>query len=460
MRTFPSHPADPGPLDALLDLLRDRRVVVLAGAGCSTESGIPDYRGPEGSLRVRKPMQYQEFTRSEAARVRYWARSTIGWPRLAAARPNAAHHALARLERDGAAGGVITQNVDGLHQAAGSRRVVELHGSLAAVRCLECGRDERRDRFQERLRVLNARWEARLHGRAPAGAVRSAPDGDVELPSWALESFRVPGCEACGGVVKPDVVFFGENVPRERVEEAWRLFAEADVLLVVGSSLTVYSGRRFIYRAQEEGVPIAIVNIGPTRADEVAAVKVEGALGRVLPALAEALLPRRPDRLPDGPPDSSGSMHDADGMPLAVLPPAGRTPPAGRPGADADPQRQERSMSPDENTRTPSGLQYSDRKVGEGQEAASGDHVVVHYTGQLENGRQFDSSRDRGEPFEFALGAGMVIRGWDEGVAGMRVGGRRILVIPPELGYGARGAGGVIPPNSTLVFDVELLEIR
>jgi NAD+-dependent protein deacetylase sirtuin 4 len=295
MRAFPPHSADPGPLDALLDLLRDRRVVALAGAGCSTESGIPDYRGPEGSLRARTPIQYQEFTRSEAARVRYWARSTIGWPRLSAARPNAAHRALARLEEGGVAGGVITQNVDGLHQAAGSRRVVELHGSLASVRCLECGRDARRDRFQERLRLLNERWEAWLQGRAPTGAVRSAPDGDAELPSWALESFRVPGCEACGGVVKPDVVLFGENVPRERVEEAWRLFAEADVLLVVGSSLTVYSGRRFIYRAQQEDVPIAIVNIGPTRADEMAAVKVEGPLGRVLPALAEALLPQRPN---------------------------------------------------------------------------------------------------------------------------------------------------------------------
>lgn len=279
-------------LPALLDLLRGRRVVVLAGAGCSTESGIPDYRGPEGSLRTRKPVQYQEFVRSEAARVRYWARGTAGWTRFSAARPNAGHHALARLEEGGPVRGIITQNVDGLHHAAGSRRVVELHGSLAAVRCLECGGSEPRGDFQLRLLGLNAEWAERLARAAAEGAVEAAPDGDAELPAWAVESFRVPGCAACGGVLKPDVVFFGENVPARTVEEAWSLFGEADVLLVAGSSLTVYSGRRFIYRAQQEGVPIAVVNLGPTRADEMAAAKVEGPLGRVLPRLADELLGR------------------------------------------------------------------------------------------------------------------------------------------------------------------------
>src|SRR5690606_24546351 len=246
----PPRPADPVALGPLADLLRDRRVVVLAGAGCSTESGIPDYRGPEGRRRVRAPIQYQEFVRSEAARVRHWARSTVGWPRLSAARPNPAHHALARLEESGRVRGIITQNVDGLHQAAGSRRVVELHGSLASVRCLGCGGLASREAFQERLRGENAEWIDRL-----ADGIEAAPDGDAELPGSALESFRVPGCEACGGVVKPDVVFFGENVPPSCVERAWRLFGEAEVLLVVGSSLTVYSGRRFIYRAREEGIP-------------------------------------------------------------------------------------------------------------------------------------------------------------------------------------------------------------
>jgi len=274
--------ADLETLQPLLDLLRGRRVVVLAGAGCSTESGIPDYRGPDA--KPRAPMQYGEFVRSEAARVRYWARSAVGWPRFSAARPNAGHHALAALEEAGAVQGVITQNVDGLHHAAGSRRVVELHGSLASVRCLACGQASPRDEWQARLLAGNAEWARRL-----SGEVEQAPDGDAELPAWAMETFHVPACEACGGVIKPDVVFFGENVPAQRVEDAWRLFAEAEVLLVAGSSLTVCSGRRFIYRAQQDGVPIGIINIGPTRADEMAAAKVEGPLGRVLPRLADAL---------------------------------------------------------------------------------------------------------------------------------------------------------------------------
>jgi NAD+-dependent protein deacetylase sirtuin 4 len=271
-------------LEPLVGLLRGRRAVVLAGAGCSTESGIPDYRGPEGSMRTRKPIQYQEFVRGEAARVRYWARSAVGWPRFSAARPNAAHAALAELEAAGVVAGIITQNVDGLHHAAGSRRVVELHGSLACVRCLGCGATTTRGAFQDRLLAMNAEWARRMDGQ-----VQAAPDGDAELPAWAMERFAVPACEACGGMMKPDVVFFGENVPAGVVEDAWRLFGEGDVLLVAGSSLTVYSGRRFIYRAQQDGVPIGIVNIGPTRADELAAARVDGPLGRVLPRLAAIL---------------------------------------------------------------------------------------------------------------------------------------------------------------------------
>jgi NAD-dependent SIR2 family protein deacetylase len=231
-------------------------------------------------------MQYQEFMRSEGARVRYWARSTIGWERFAAARPNAAHLALARLEAGGLIEGIITQNVDGLHQAAGSRRVVELHGSLAAVRCLGCGWVVARDWYQEQLLALNTGWIEALNG----ATAELAPDGDAELPAWAESSFRISACEVCGGILKPDVVFFGENVPASRVEEAWQLFGGAEVLLVVGSSLAVYSGRRFIYRAEERGIPVAIVNLGPTRADEVAAAKVEGRVGQVLPRLAELLI--------------------------------------------------------------------------------------------------------------------------------------------------------------------------
>ena len=285
-----SPPPDSEALRSFVELVRGRRVVVLAGAGCSTESGIPDYRGPEGSLRTRAPIQYRDFVGSEGARVRYWARSSVGWPRFTAARPNEAHRALARLERAGIVKGVITQNVDGLHHAAGSRRVVELHGSLARVRCLDCGGVVARAELQERLLERNAAWAERLARRTRTAGVESAPDGDAELPPWALGSFRVPGCDACGGVLKPDVVFFGESVPREWLQEAWELFEEGDVLLVAGSSLTVYSGRRFIYRARKEAVPIGVVNLGPTRADEMAAAKVEGRLGEVLPRVAEALL--------------------------------------------------------------------------------------------------------------------------------------------------------------------------
>jgi NAD-dependent SIR2 family protein deacetylase len=279
-----AHPAE---LDALIDLVRGRRIVALVGAGCSTESGIPDYRGPDSSARRRTPIQYQEFVRSETARARYWARSTVGWRRISSARPNAAHFALAELEAAGVLAGIITQNVDGLHDAAGSRRVVELHGSLAVVRCLDCGDRAARAAFQRRVLELNVEWARQI---APVEH-EAAPDGDAELPASALEDFRVPGCDACGGgVIKPDVVFFGENVPRPRLDEAWGVFGDGDVLLVVGSSLTVYSGRRFIYRASEIGMPVAVMNVGPTRADDVAAVKVEAPLGAALPALAASLI--------------------------------------------------------------------------------------------------------------------------------------------------------------------------
>jgi len=272
-------------VEALLELMRTRRTAVLAGAGCSTESGIPDYRGPEGRLRSRKPMQLKEFIGSPEGRARYWSRSAVGWPIFSRAEPNATHHALAALERSGFLSGLITQNVDGLHHRAGSREVVELHGSLADVRCLDCDARIPRASFQEQLLVRNAEWMTRFGG----GAVASAPDGDAEVAAQALSTFQVPACEACGGVMKPDVVFFGENVPKERVDAAWRLMDRAEALLVVGSSLTVFSGRRFVYGAQKAGIPVGIVNLGPTRADELAEVKVEGRLGEVLPRLVEEL---------------------------------------------------------------------------------------------------------------------------------------------------------------------------
>ena len=271
-------------IEPIAQLLRGRQVAVLTGAGCSTESGIPDYRGPSSVERARKPIQYQEFIRSEAARRRYWARSAAGWPRIAHAQPNTGHIALADLESRGAVHGIITQNVDGLHHAAGSKRVVELHGSLAMIRCLTCGAQTSRTQFQERLLAVNAEWAEALN----AGESLAAPDGDADLETAALQGFCVPACE-CGGVLKPDVVFFGENVPSGIVQKAWDVFDACDVVLVIGSSLTVYSGRRFIYRAQQEGKPIAVINVGPTRADEAAAVKLEAPIGVALPKLAAAL---------------------------------------------------------------------------------------------------------------------------------------------------------------------------
>jgi NAD-dependent SIR2 family protein deacetylase len=268
-------------VDALSELLAARRALVLSGAGISTDSGIPDYRGPDA--RPRAPMRYQTFVRDPEARRRYWARSSIGWPVTARARPNEAHAAVARLERCGAVAGVLTQNVDGLHQEAGSRRVLELHGSLATVICLDCGVRSARAVLQERMRAANPTFRAH--------AEDVAPDGDVEIPDAWTRDFVVPACTACGGTLKPDVVFFGENVPRPRVERAFRMLDEADALLVLGSSLTVYSGYRFVRRARERGTPVAIVNDGPTRGDEDAHVRSHGRLGVVLPRLADRLRP-------------------------------------------------------------------------------------------------------------------------------------------------------------------------
>jgi NAD-dependent SIR2 family protein deacetylase len=270
-------------VEELVDFLRRRRVLVLTGAGCSTESGIPDYRGPGGSLRHREPIRYQEFMRSPEARARYWSRSMTGWPTFSAARPNRGHAALARLEEAGSVSAVVTQNVDGLHQRAGSRRVVDLHGRLSRVRCTGCGAPYPRDALQERLAALNPSVRSR-----PA---RTLADGDAELPEGAEEGFRVPDCRRCGGILKPDVVFFGETVPRARVERCWALYEEADALLVVGSSLAVFSGRRFVLRAARDGRPVAIANVGPTRGDETAQLKVEAHLGTLLPRVARALHP-------------------------------------------------------------------------------------------------------------------------------------------------------------------------
>jgi NAD-dependent deacetylase sirtuin 4 len=270
-------------LAALVELLSGRRVVALTGAGCSTESGIPDYRGPDTPPRARPPIQHREFVDHAHTRRRYWARSALGWSRFSGARPNAGHAALAQLEHRGAIDGVITQNVDSLHGAAGSRNVVELHGALARVRCLACDRIATRDALQARLAAANPRWFARTH------SVVLAPDGDSELPEDLVADFAVVTCDACDGTLMPDVVFFGGSVPRATLDAAWALFDRAEVLLVVGSSLTVFSGYRFVRRAAERGIPIAIVNRGATRGDPLAMLRIDAGAGLLLARLAGAL---------------------------------------------------------------------------------------------------------------------------------------------------------------------------
>lgn len=271
---------------ALHELLRGRALVALTGAGCSTDSGIPDYRGPNRPPRKRPPIQHHEFVTRAEVRRRYWARSLLGWPSFSAAEPSAGHRALAALERAGALAGIITQNVDGLHQAAGSERVLELHGALGRVRCLACGARTDRHALQRDLERANPAFVER------AAKVELAPDGDADLPDELVAGFAVVPCAACGGDLMPDVVFFGGTVTRPVLDAAWELFDRAQVLLVVGSSLTVFSGYRFVRRAAERGVPVAIVNQGATRGDPYAAVRLDAPIGQALPALARALAAR------------------------------------------------------------------------------------------------------------------------------------------------------------------------
>lgn len=259
----------------LRELVGRGGVVVLSGAGLSTESGIPDYRGPSGALRRHQPMTIGLFLADPVARHRYWARSYLGWRQIAAARPNDGHRAVAELQRRGLIGPIITQNVDGLHQAAGATDVIELHGGLDRVVCLNCGAYEHRVELDRRLRAANPDFTAE--------AARVNPDGDVELPDQQLAGFAMVPCVRCGaGPLKPDVVFFGENVPKPRVAAAFAAVDAARSLLVLGSSLTVLSGLRFVRRAAGRGIPIAIVNQGATRGDDLATVRVDAPLGRTL----------------------------------------------------------------------------------------------------------------------------------------------------------------------------------
>lgn len=263
-------------------LASSRRCVVLTGAGISTESGIPDYRDQNGAWKRSPPMSYQEFMGSRAARQRYWARALIGWRQFRGVDPNRAHHALARFEQAGVVHTVITQNVDGLHQRAGSRNVIDLHGRIDLVECLACKRLSAREFMQAQLAEINPDWTA-LHA-------EMAPDGDALLEHADFASFELPDCEHCAGPLKPAVVFFGENVPRQIVASAYEAVRSSDLLLVAGSSLMVMSGHRFVREARTLGIPIGVINLGRTRADGEVDVKVEASCGATLQWLAAAVL--------------------------------------------------------------------------------------------------------------------------------------------------------------------------
>jgi len=280
---IPPAGGDASMLDGIAALLeRHRRILILTGAGISTASGIPDYRDEDGTRRGRAPIQGVEFRGAEAARKRYWARSMLGWPRLAQARPNAAHRAIARWQFAGHIAAVLTQNVDGLHQQAGSDEVIELHGSIHAVRCLQCGTVHPRAHIQQRLECDNPtvlRSEAAL-----------LPDGDALLEPHADAHFQVPDCDRCGGMLQPDVVFFGDGVPAARAARAEAAARACDAVLVVGSSLMVLSGFRLARMAAEAGKPVIALNRGITRADPLLSMKWRAGAETALPMLVERLL--------------------------------------------------------------------------------------------------------------------------------------------------------------------------
>ncbi|WP_197374902.1 NAD-dependent protein deacetylase [Mycolicibacterium baixiangningiae] len=266
----------------LVALLAGRRVAVLTGAGMSTDSGIPDYRGPDSP--PSNPMTIQQFMSDPVFRQRYWARNHVGWRHMAATLPNAGHRALAALERSGVVSGLITQNVDLLHTKAGSRNVVDLHGTYARVICVDCGHTMSRAALAELLEAANPGFLERAEA---VGGIAVAPDADAVIGDTG--SFRIVDCPACGGMLKPDIVYFGESVPKQRVEQAFAVVEDADVLLVAGSSLTVFSGYRFVRHAAARQMPIAIVNRGPTRGDDLATVKLDNGCSPMLALLADEL---------------------------------------------------------------------------------------------------------------------------------------------------------------------------
>ncbi|KAM5238717.1 NAD-dependent protein lipoamidase sirtuin-4, mitochondrial isoform 1-T1 [Ctenodactylus gundi] len=277
----PSPPLDPEKVKELQRFVTlSKKLLVMTGAGISTESGIPDYRSDKVGLYARtdrRPIQHSDFVRSAAIRQRYWARNFVGWPQFSSHQPNPAHWALSNWEKLGKLHWLVTQNVDALHTKAGSRRLTELHGCMHRVLCLNCGQQTPREVLQEQFRVLNVSWSAEAQG--------VAPDGDVFLSDEQVRSFQVPSCIRCRGPLKPDVVFFGDTVNPDKVDFVHKRVKEADSLLVVGSSLQVYSGYRFILTAREKKIPIAILNIGPTRSDDLACLKLNSRCGELLPLI-------------------------------------------------------------------------------------------------------------------------------------------------------------------------------
>jgi NAD-dependent SIR2 family protein deacetylase len=267
-------------LAAAAEIIGRGGVVVLSGAGLSTESGIPDYRGPGGAYsRNHTPITYQLFRDDPRGRHRYWARSYIGWPMMRDMQPNTGHLSVAALESAGLVTGVVTQNVDSLHDKAGSSAVIDLHGRLDTVMCMACGLRGSRSALQSRIASVNDGWEGT--------ATRINPDGDVDLPETSVDTFVMVDCTSCGGVLKPDVVYFGESVPPARVTDSYAMVDSASSLLVLGSSLHVYSGRRFVTHAHKHGLPIIIINQGDTKADDLASVRIDAALGETLTALTD-----------------------------------------------------------------------------------------------------------------------------------------------------------------------------
>ena len=284
MNALPANPNGVEPIAALAEFVSAHRcLLVLTGAGCSTDSGIPDYRDGNGRWKRSQPVLYQQFVRDRCARQRYWARGMLGWRHFRDAQPNATHRALADLETAGYVHQLVTQNVDGLHQRAGSRQVIDLHGRLDTVTCLDCGDRFPRAALQESLERLNPEFVAL--------AATVLPDGDAALEDAEFSQFEIPPCTRCGGVLKPDVVFFGESVPGIRVDRVFTALREATAVLVVGSSLAVYSAYRFCLAADRAGQAIAAVNLGHTRADDQLSLKIAASCGEVLPALAQRLGP-------------------------------------------------------------------------------------------------------------------------------------------------------------------------